>query len=91
MGLDLKKCLSEKGVVTSRTTPYNPQGNGLVQRYNATIWKAVTLVPKARNLPPTCWEILLPDALHSIRSLKFTSTKCTPHGSMFNFKRHTST
>ena len=40
---DLKKYLHEKGVITSHTTPYNPEGNGFVKRYNGTIWKAVTL------------------------------------------------
>ena len=91
MSSDLKKYLHEKGVATSLTTPYNPQGNGLVERYNSTIWKAVTLALKAKNLPPTCWEIVLPDAFHSIRSLISTSTNCTPHERMFNFKRRTST
>ena len=78
MSLDLKKYLHEKGVATSRTTPYNPQGNGLVERYNGTIWKVVTLVLKGRNLPPAYWEIVLPDALRSIRSLISTSTNCAP-------------
>ena len=91
MSSELKQYLHDKGVATSRTTPYNPQGNGLVERYNGTIWKAVTLALKARNLPPKCWEIVLPDALHSIRSLISTSTNCTPHEIMFAFKRRTST
>ena len=91
MSSELKQYLYDKGVATSRTTPYNPQGNGLVERYNGTIWKAVTLALKARNLPPKCWEIVLPDALHSIRSLISTSTNCTPHERMFAFKRRTST
>ena len=54
MSLDLKKYLHEKGVATTRATPYNPQSNGLVEQYNGTIWKVVTLALKARNLPPAC-------------------------------------
>ena len=49
MSSDLKKYLHGKGVTTSHTTPYNLQGNSLVERYNGTIWKAVTLALKARN------------------------------------------
>ena len=90
MSRELKSYLHAKGVVTSRTTPYNPQGNGLVERYNGTIWKAVTLALKTRNLPTSRWEEVLPDALHSIRSLISTSTNATPHERMFNFQRRTS-
>ena len=89
MSSELKQYLHNKGIATSRTTPYNPQGNGLVERYNGTIWKSVSLALKARNLPPTCWEIVLPDALHSIRTLISTATNSTPHERMFNFQLHT--
>ena len=53
MSLDLKKYLHEKGVATSRTTPYNSQGNGLMERYNGTIWKVVKLALKPRNVLAT--------------------------------------
>ena len=33
------------------------------------------------------WETVLPDALHSIRSLLCTATNCTPHERMFSFNR----
>ena len=89
MSSELKQYLHNKGIATSRTTPYNPQWNGLVERYNGTIWKSVSLALKARNLPPTCWEIVLPDALHSIRTLISTATNSTPRERMFNFQRHT--
>ena len=79
MSNDLKNWLHSKNIVTSRTTPYNPRGNGQCERYNATIWKAITLACKSRNIDVTHWELVLPDALHSIRSLLCTATNATPH------------
>ena len=75
MSSDLKKYLYEKGVATSHTTPYTPP----VERYIGTIWKAVTLALKATNLLPTCWEIVLPEVLHSIQSLISTCANFTTH------------
>ena len=40
---ELKRFLHGRGIATSRTTGFNPQGNGLVERYNGIIWKAVTV------------------------------------------------
>lgn len=91
MSKELRDTLHTKGIATSRTTPYNPQGNGLVERYNGIIWKSVVLALESRNLPSTMWEVVLPDALHSIRTLISTSTGSTPHERMFKFQRRTST
>ena len=69
MSKELKAYLSQKGVAMSRTTPYHPIGNGQVERFNANVWKAIQLTLKSRNLPSQHWELVLTDALHSIRSL----------------------
>ena len=45
---------------------------------------------KSRKLDIRQWELVLPDALHSIRSLLCTATKQTPHEHMFNYKRKSS-
>ena len=80
----------KKGISTSRTTPFNPQGNGQVERYNGIIWKYVNLALRTRNLPITHWEAVLSDALHSIRSLLCTATNATPHERLFSYQRKTS-
>ena len=87
---ELTDWLHSRNIATSRTTSYNPQGNGQCERYNGIIWKAITLACKSRNLDMKYWEVVVPDALHSIRSLLCTATNTTPHDRIFNFARRSS-
>lgn len=87
MAQELKEYLTRIGVATSRTTPYNPQGNGQVERYNGIIWKTINLSLKSRNLPTERWEEVLPVSLHAVRSLLCTATNETPHERMFKHPR----
>ena len=75
MSRELQVFLRDKGVATSRATSYNPEGNGQVERYNGVIWKALTMCLKSNNLPVARWQDVLPDVLHSARSLLSTATK----------------
>ena len=90
MSEELRQFLLGRGIAMSRTTPYNPRGNGQVERYNGIIWRAVSLALKTRSLSPADWELVLPDALHSIRSLLCTATNCTPHERLFCYQRKSS-
>ena len=90
MSSELKKFLLSHGVNTSRTTPYNPRGNSQCERYDGIIWNTVLLALESRHLPITAWESVLPDALHSIRSLLCTSTNETLHERLFSYGRRTS-
>ena len=85
MSKELRTFLTGKGIATSRTTAYNPEGNGQVERYNSVIWKAITTGLKSKNLPVKYWQVVLPDALHSVRSLLCTATNETPHERFFGF------
>ena len=75
------------GIATSRKTPYNLQGNGQCERYNGIVWKHVKLTLDSRNLPETQWETVLPEVLHSVRSLLCTATNTTPHERHFSYQR----
>ena len=78
MSTELRNFLHQKGIATSYITPYNPQGNGQSERYNGTVWRAITLVLKTKRLPTSRWQEVLPDAIHSIQSLLCTTTNTTP-------------
>ena len=90
MSSEVRSFLHGREIATSRTTPYNPQGNGQCERYNGIIWRSVNLALTSRKLPVSAWEIVLPDALHSIRSLLCTATNNTPHERMFKHQRKSS-
>nr|XP_039273884.1 uncharacterized protein LOC120347845 [Styela clava] len=85
MSQELCSFLNDKGIATSRTTPYNPAGNGQVERFNGTIWNGVKLALKSKRLSVQLWQEVLPDVLHSIRPLLCTSTNETLHERVFKF------
>ena len=82
MSDELKSWLHSLGIPTSTTLRYNRQGNRQVERLNHTLWQTVSLALHIKKLPQSHWEYVLPDVLHSIRSLLCTTTNCTPHEHM---------
>jgi len=90
MSTNLKEFLLGHGISTSRTTPYHPTGNGQCEKYVGLVWKTINLALQTKKLHIQNWEAVLPDALHSIRSLLCTATNTTPHERLFAFPRKTS-
>ena len=45
----LKNYFLSKGIASSMSTPYNPRGNGQVERYNGVVWKAVQCLLKNKK------------------------------------------
>ena len=90
MSRELKTFLMERGIATSRTTSFNSTGNSQVERYNGTVWQAITTCLKSRNMGKEHWQEVLPDVLHSIRSLLCTATNETPHERFLGFPRKSS-
>ena len=91
MSEDLKSFLHEQRVAVSRTSPYNPQGNGPCERYNGIIWKTVQLALANRKMPISKWESVIPEALNTIRTLLCICTNATPHEGFFSFQQRSST
>lgn len=88
---ELRTHLLKLGIGYSNCSGYNPRGNGQVERYNGTVWKAIQCALKSRGLNENQWENVIDIAVHSIRTLVCTSTNQTPHERLFNFQRRTAT
>ena len=75
----LKETCRAFGIHKSRTTPYHPQGDGLVERTNRSLLQMLrTYCVKSSD-----WEKWLPLLLYAYRSSTHTSTKCSPYLLMF--------
>jgi len=87
MGKELKDYLHSRDIATSHSTTYHPTGNSQCEQGNKTVWKTVSLILKDRNLGPHLWELILPDALHAVRTLLCTATNASPRERFFPFSR----
>ena len=76
-----------KGIASSTSSVYHPSGNGQAEKTVGMVWKAIQLALKSLDLPPSHWEVVLEDVLHSMRSLLCTATNTTPHERFFSFSR----
>lgn len=65
---ELKQYLAKRGIATSKTTPYQPIGNGQVEHYNSIIW-FVDQVPLI-DVNPTYTHVEYPDGRESSVSLR---------------------
>jgi len=84
---ELKDYLHSRGIATSHSTSDHSTGNSQSERCNQTIWKTISLMIKGRNLGPHYWKEVLPEALHSVRTLLSTATNTTPHELFLPFPR----
>ena len=64
------------GANKTRTAPYRPQSDGLVERFNRTLLNMLSVFACDR---PTTWDDHLPYLLSAYRSSVHASTQCTPN------------
>ena len=83
----VKDFLLKRGIAFNKSSPYHPTGNAQVERYVGVVWKSIRLALRSNNLPMFCWETVLQETLHSLRSLLNTTTNTTLHELFFNFTR----
>ena len=75
----LAQTLEAFGVHKSRTTPYHPQGDGMVERFNRSLLQLLRAYVDAQN----DWERYLPLVLYGYRTSVHASTGISPFVLMF--------
>ena len=55
------------------------------------VWKTIELALADKKLEKNQWEVVLPEALHSLRTLLCTATNKTPHERFLSFPRRSAT
>jgi len=65
------------GVNQSRTTPYHPQGNGVVERNNRMLGDALRSLLFGRGQEE--WDVVLPQIMRAYRSTPHSATQETPN------------
>ena len=91
LSLEFKAYLTQRGIASNKCSIYHPSENGQAERMVQTVWKIIQQALKTANLPHEQWEMMLTNALHSIRSLLCKATNATPHERFFAFQRRSST
>jgi len=73
---DMVRSLTEKYLIKHRkTTPYNPMANGLTERANGIIERALNKMVSENK---TDWDVKLPSAVHAYNTSEKTTTGRTP-------------
>ena len=76
----IKDLCSLLGIEKSRTSPYHPQSDGLVERFNRTL---LNMLCTAANNHGQDWDVMLPNLLMAYRSSVHATTKFTPFQMLF--------
>ena len=73
-------------IIHKTTTPYNPQSNGLIERFNRTLGQ---ILQKRTKEEKDDWDSYLPAALFAYRTIKQGSTKNTPFFLLYGYEPKT--
>ncbi|KAL5509722.1 hypothetical protein EMCRGX_G005140 [Ephydatia muelleri] len=76
----LKEVCQLLGVKKTRTTPYHPQSDGLVERFNRTLLDMLSMAVKDDERD---WDLLLPTLLFAYRTSRHVTTGVTPFQLMY--------
>ena len=76
----IRELCSLAGVEKSRTTPYHPMGNGMVERFNQTL---LNMLGTLENHKKEDWKSYVAPLVHSYNATKHPSTGYSPYFLMF--------
>lgn len=68
------------GIEKTRTTPFHPQSDGQVERFNATLQKILASTAERCHWD---WDLMIPYAVMAYRATKHSSTGLTPNMMLF--------
>lgn len=68
------------GIEKTRTTPFRPQSDGQVERFNATLQKILATTSERCHWD---WDLMVPMAVMAYRATKHSSTGFTPNMMLF--------
>lgn len=68
------------GIEKTHTTPFHPQSDGQVERFNATLQKTLSATAERCHWD---WDLMLPYAVMAYRATKHSSTGLTPNMMLF--------
>lgn len=71
------------GIDKTRTTPFRPQSDGQVERFNATLQKIIATTAERCHWD---WDIMTPYAVMAYRATKHSSTGLTPNMMPFRWE-----
>ena len=76
----IKKLCGIAGVLKTRTTPYHPMGNGMVERYNQTL---LNMMGTLKERQKSDWKTFVPSLTHAYNATMHESTGFSPFYLMF--------
>jgi transposase InsO family protein len=82
----IKQICRNYSIIHKTTTPYNPQSNGLVERFNRTLGQ---ILQRRTDEEKEDWDMYLPAALFAYRSIKQATTKLSPFFLLYGYEPKT--
>ena len=76
----IKKLCGIAGVLKTRTTPYHPMGNGMVERYNQTL---LNMMGTLKERQKSDWKTFVPSLTHAYNATMHESIGFSPFYLMF--------